>query len=60
MSVPVGPLEEREGLEQLRFLENGMQVRCVAVEPRGRVFWEVNNPTDVAIVEKIMEREGLE
>jgi 3-deoxy-manno-octulosonate cytidylyltransferase (CMP-KDO synthetase) len=40
-----------EGLEQLRFLENGIPVHCIPVETRGRVFWEVNNPVDVARVE---------
>lgn len=47
-----GPLESHEGLEQLRFLENGEPVICVEVEARGRVFWELNNPVDVARIEK--------
>ncbi|KMK63973.1 3-deoxy-manno-octulosonate cytidylyltransferase [Puniceibacterium sp. IMCC21224] len=42
-----GPLEVLEGLEQLRFLENGVPVACVEVKGRGRVFWELNNPEDV-------------
>ncbi len=54
------PLEQREGLEQLRFLEHGIPVRCVEVEARGRAFWELNNPSDVALIEDIMAREGLE
>ncbi|WOI58370.1 manno-octulosonate cytidylyltransferase [Palleronia sp. LCG004] len=41
-----GTLETLEGLEQLRFLENGTAVACVEVEGRGRVFWELNNPED--------------
>ncbi|WP_373355126.1 3-deoxy-manno-octulosonate cytidylyltransferase [Pseudoroseicyclus sp. CXY001] len=51
LSWPVGPLEALEGLEQLRFLENGAAMRCVEVEARGRVFWELNNPVDVARIE---------
>lgn len=56
---PEGRLERREGLEQLRFLENGVPVRCVEVEARGRSFWELNNPSDVALIEEIMAREGI-
>lgn len=48
---PVGPLEALEGLEQLRFLENGRQVLCVEVDGKGRVFWELNNPSDVPVIE---------
>ena len=49
-----GPLEKYEGLEQLRFLENGVAIRCVEVEGKGRVFWELNNPVDVARIESIL------
>ena len=57
--LPEGPLERREGLEQLRFLENGIPVRCVEVDARGRAFWELNNPSDIPLIEDIMKREGL-
>lgn len=53
-SWPVGPLETCEGLEQLRFLENGMPIRCVEVDGKGRVFWELNNPVDVARIESVI------
>ncbi len=56
---PEGGLEKWEGLEQLRFLENGAPIACVEVEARGRVFWEVNNPADVARVEGAMARAGM-
>jgi len=52
---PVCQLELLEGLEQLRFLHNGTPVRCVEVEARGRMFWELNNPTDVARIEAALE-----
>ena len=51
---PMGPLESLEGLEQLRFLEQGRRVVCVPVDARGRAFWELNNPSDVAILERMM------
>jgi 3-deoxy-manno-octulosonate cytidylyltransferase (CMP-KDO synthetase) len=50
-----GKLEILEGLEQLRFLENGVPVRCIEVEARGKVFWELNNPHDRARIEGALE-----
>ncbi len=55
---PMGPLEGLEGLEQLRFLENGRPVLCVTVEAPGRVFWELNNPVDVARIEAALAALG--
>ena len=57
---PVGPLETLEGLEQLRFLENGRKILCVVVEARGREFWELNNPQDMPKIESMMLKMGLE
>ena len=48
-----------EGLEQLRFLERGVSMLCVEVEAKGRQFWELNNPSDIALIEDIMKREGI-
>ncbi|WP_299618999.1 manno-octulosonate cytidylyltransferase [uncultured Tateyamaria sp.] len=57
---PVGPLERLEGLEQLRFLENGRHILCVEVAARGRQFWELNNPEDVPRIEAMMAEMGIE
>lgn len=56
---PEGKLEHWEGLEQLRFMENDAPVQCVEVEARGRAFWELNNPIDVARIEKILSDQGM-
>ena len=56
---PTGTLEQWEGLEQLRFMENGVPVQCVQVDARGRAFWELNNPTDVPLIEAILQRFDL-
>jgi 3-deoxy-manno-octulosonate cytidylyltransferase (CMP-KDO synthetase) len=57
---PVGPLEQLEGLEQLRFMEQGGTVRCVEVQAKGRQFWELNNPEDVPVLEQMMREMGIE
>ena len=54
MSWPESTLEQLEGLEQLRFLANGHTVKCVEVDGRGRVFWELNNPEDVTRIESVI------
>ncbi len=51
---PIGPLESLEGLEQLRFLESGRRILCVEVQAHGREFWELNNPSDVPIIEEML------
>jgi 3-deoxy-manno-octulosonate cytidylyltransferase (CMP-KDO synthetase) len=60
IALEQGPYEKLEGLEQLRFIENDIDVHCVEVDARGREFWELNNPSDIVIIEEIMRREGLE
>lgn len=56
---PAGPLEQLEGLEQLRFMENGRAVLCVEVDAKGRQFWELNNPEDVPRLERMMSQMGI-
>lgn len=58
--LPIGPLEKLEGLEQLRFLEHEHPMLCVEVEARGRKFWELNNPGDVARIEAMLKAMGVE
>ncbi|MDO5605167.1 MAG: 3-deoxy-manno-octulosonate cytidylyltransferase, partial [Paracoccus sp. (in: a-proteobacteria)] len=55
---PEGRLERLEGLEQLRFLENGRRILCVEVEARGRQFWELNNPEDIPRIEAMLAEMG--
>ena len=54
-----GKLEHWEGLEQLRFMENNVPVQCVEVDAKGRAFWELNNPVDIARIEKILRDQGM-
>ncbi|WP_135502649.1 3-deoxy-manno-octulosonate cytidylyltransferase [Roseovarius aestuariivivens] len=56
---PTGPLETLEGLEQLRFLEQGRSLLCVEVDARGRQFWELNNPEDIPRIEAMLRDMGL-
>ena len=53
-----GPLENLEGLEQLRFLERGVEMLCVEVAAKGRQFWELNNPEDVPRIEAMLAEMG--
>ena len=59
-SWAASPLETLEGLEQLRFMENGVDVTVVEVDARGRVFWELNNPEDVARIEAALKDLGVD
>ena len=57
-TLPESPLEQCEGLEQLRALENGIKIRVVAAPLGSRTIWSVDSPADVAIVEGIIRAEG--
>ena len=52
------PLEQSEGLEQLRALENGIPIRVVLTDYRGRSHGSVDSPEDVARVEALIGRDG--
>lgn len=57
-SLPEGPLEKSEKLEQLRALENGIPIRVVEVDYRGRTHGSVDRPEDVGVIEAIIAKEG--
>ena len=59
VTMQAGPLETWEGLEQLRFMENGHSVHCVEVNARGAHFWELNNPEDVPRIEAVLADRGI-
>jgi len=54
------PLERVEGLEQLRFLETGTRIAAIEVAAEGADFWELNNPTDVPLIEAYLARMGMD
>ena len=51
-------LENAEGLEQLRFLAHGIPVSVLVLPQPEFPIVEVNNPSDVPLVEGIMSRRG--
>ncbi|WP_417598108.1 3-deoxy-manno-octulosonate cytidylyltransferase [Pararhodobacter oceanensis] len=57
--LPQGALERIEGLEQLRFLEHGHKIAAVEVSAPGAAFWELNNPSDVPLIEAYLARMGM-
>jgi 3-deoxy-manno-octulosonate cytidylyltransferase (CMP-KDO synthetase) len=56
--LPQSVLEAAEQLEQLRALENGIPIRVVVVDYRGRTHGSVDSPEDIPVVEAIIAREG--
>jgi 3-deoxy-manno-octulosonate cytidylyltransferase (CMP-KDO synthetase) len=60
LAQPPSPLEELEGLEQLRFLNLGMAVRVVEVAPPDWEIWELNNPGDAEPIERALAIMGVE
>lgn len=58
-AIPPSPLEEIEGLEQLRFLEAGSTIRVVECDPPEWDCIELNNPQDVPAIEAILRQRGI-
>jgi 3-deoxy-manno-octulosonate cytidylyltransferase (CMP-KDO synthetase) len=59
-AMPPSPLEELEGLEQLRFLEGRRHIRLVNFESAGWDCIELNNPEDSPVIEAILRQRGVE
>jgi 3-deoxy-manno-octulosonate cytidylyltransferase (CMP-KDO synthetase) len=52
------PLEDIEGLEQLRLLENDITIKVVLVDYRGRSHGSIDCQQDISRVETIIHQEG--
>lgn len=57
-ALPVGHYEALEGLEQLRFLENGMTIHAVEVASAATAMWGVDTPEDAAHAEALIRAHG--
>lgn len=57
-ALPESPLEKVEKLEQLRALENGIPIRIVEVDYRGKTHGSVDRPEDIHFVEAVIGEEG--
>jgi 3-deoxy-manno-octulosonate cytidylyltransferase (CMP-KDO synthetase) len=60
VETPLSELETLEGLEQLRFLDAGVVVAVVDVEPPPFALRELNNPEDVEPIEQALAQAGLD
>ena len=58
--APASRLEQMEGLEQLRFLELELPVSVVELDPIGWDVIELNNPSDVAAIERVLAERGID
>ncbi len=58
VALEPSPLERTESLEQLRALENGIPIRIVLTDYRGRTPWSVDSPRDAEIAAAIIAQEG--
>lgn len=55
VQLPQGEYETLEGLEQLRMLENGINIQTIAVNvPSGKMQAGIDSPEDLARAEKIL------
>jgi 3-deoxy-manno-octulosonate cytidylyltransferase (CMP-KDO synthetase) len=59
-AAEAGQLEQLEGLEQLRFLDLGLPVSVVPLDTLAWDSIELNNPSDVAMIERVLIERGIE
>ncbi len=59
VGLPTSRLEQLEGLEQLRFLDADIPVQVVLPETDHVDFWELNNPSDVPVLESLLAARGI-
>ena len=57
-SSPDSHYEKLEGLEQLRILENGMNIACVRVEPPAVTMSGIDTPADLELAENLIAKHG--
>lgn len=58
VAMEPSPLEKAEALEQLRALENGISIRVVPVDYKGRTHNSIDRPEHIAETEAIIAKEG--
>ncbi len=58
LALPATELEQVEGLEQLRALEQGIPIKVVQVDYRGRSHCAIDSQADIDYVEEVIAKEG--
>ena len=58
VDLPECEYETLEGLEQLRFLENGMRIKAVKVAPSSSAMWGIDTLQDAAHAETLISEHG--
>ena len=58
-NAPPSRLEQLEGLEQLRFFDLDMPISIVEIEPLNWDPIELNNPEDVPVIERILQKRAI-
>lgn len=58
VALSEGHYESLEGLEQLRFLENGLRMQAVKVAAAPSAMWGIDTPQDAAHAETLIARHG--